>query len=123
MQRIAMDLTNPVIRLCVASTQAEFEKRIEDARALSLQAFEAARDDYEACIAAHYVARYQEKPQSMLVWNEKALRLAEAVGDERVRAFYPSLYINLGHAHELLGNPSEAKRYYDLAADLGLIHQ
>ncbi len=118
-----MDLTNPVIRLCVASTQAEFEKRIEDARALSLLAFEAAQDDYDACIAAHYVARYQENPQAILDWNEKALNYAKAVGDERVRDFYPSLYVNLGHAHELLGHLNEARHYYDLASDLGLTHQ
>ncbi|MGF2076150.1 hypothetical protein, partial [Enterococcus casseliflavus] len=40
-----------------------------------------------------------------------------AVGDERVRSFYPSLYLNMGHAYELLGNQTEAKRYYDLAAE------
>ena len=118
-----MDLSNPVIRLCLASTQAEFEKRIEDARALASLAFEAVRDDYEACVAAHYVARYEEDPQSVLEWNEKALRHAEMVGDESVREFYPSLYVNLGHAHELVGNLAEARRYYDLAAKLGLVHQ
>jgi hypothetical protein len=117
-----MDLANPVIRLCVASTQAEFEKRLADARALSLQAFEAVQDDFDACIAAHYVARYQEDPQSVLEWNETALRHAQRVGDESVRAFYPSLYVNLGHAHEVLGNLAEARRYYDLAANLGLVH-
>jgi hypothetical protein len=45
-----------------------------------------------------------------------ALHHADAVGDERVRAFYPSLYLNLGHAHEQLGDPGQAARCYQLAA-------
>jgi hypothetical protein len=40
-----------------------------------------------------------------------------------VQAYYPSLYVNMGRSHELLGNMDEARRYYRLAADLGLEHQ
>jgi hypothetical protein len=59
----------------------------------------------------------------MLRWNQEALTRAEAANDEHVRAFYPSLYVNLGKAHELLGHREEAERFYQLAADLGLPHQ
>jgi hypothetical protein len=52
-----------------------------------------------------------------------ALARAEAVGDERVRCFYPSLYLNLGQAYEDLGNQAEAQKYYALASDLGFAHQ
>jgi hypothetical protein len=31
----------------------------------------------------HYVARHQATPEDELRWNEEALRLAGAVGDER----------------------------------------
>ena len=31
--------------------------------------------------------------------------------------------MNLGDAYEAIGNLAEAKRYYDLAAGLGLVHQ
>ncbi len=55
-----MNLDNPVIKLCAEGTRAEFEGRIEDARTLYMQAWEASKDDYEACVAAHYVARHQE---------------------------------------------------------------
>lgn len=110
-------------RLCVESTQAEFDGRIDDARALSLQAWEASEDDYDACISAHYVARYQETPEGILHWNQVALARADAVGDGREQSFYPSLYVNLGYAYERLGNQAEAKRFYKLAADLGLVHQ
>lgn len=118
-----MDLNNLVVRLCVEGTRAEFEGRIETARTLYIQAWAAVRDDYEACIAAHYVARHQEDPQDRLRWNQEALVRADAVGDERVCGFYPSLYLNLGHAHETLGNLAEARRYYELAAELGFVHQ
>lgn len=118
-----MDLTNPVIQLCMEGTRAEFEKRIDDARLLFEQAWEKSTDDYEACIAAHYVARYQAHPEDTLRWNQEALNRADAVGDERVKEFYPSLYLNLGRAYELLGNQIKAQEYYALAAKLGVVHQ
>jgi tetratricopeptide (TPR) repeat protein len=118
-----VDLNNPVVQLCIAGTQAEFAGRREDAVKLYGQAWEAAQDDYEACIAAHYVARFQDSPQETLRWNREALNRAEAVEFERVKDFYPSLYLNLGQSYELLGDPTEAKRYYDLAAGLGFAHQ
>ncbi|MBI5567209.1 MAG: hypothetical protein HY870_20085 [Chloroflexi bacterium] len=118
-----MNLDNPVIKLCLAGTQAEFEHRLDDARRLYRQAWNAATDDYEACIAAHYVARHQTTPHDTLRWNQIALDRAEAADADRVGEFYPSLYLNLGRSHEVLGQHAEAQRYYDLAADLGLVHQ
>ncbi len=118
-----MDLTNPVIQLCMDGTRAEFEHRLEDARSLYQQAWEARTDDYDACIAAHYVARFQDSTDESLRWNQIALEHADAVKDERVKDFYPSLYLNLGRSYELVGNPSEAQRYYNLAAELGVVHQ
>ena len=78
---------------------------------------------YRWCIAAHYVARGATSPQETLRWNREALIRAEAVGDERVQAFYPSLYLNMGRSHELLGDQAEAERYYALTAALGVAHQ
>ena len=118
-----MDINNPVVKLCMEGTRAEFEKRINDARILYQQAWGASTNDYEACIAAHYVARFQESPQETLRWNQLALEHADKVKDERVKDFYPSLYVNLGHSHEVLGNQVEARKYYDLAASLGIIHE
>jgi tetratricopeptide (TPR) repeat protein len=118
-----MNLDNIVIHLVIEGTQAEFQGQIDKACSLYQMAWESAHDDYEACIAAHYVARHQTNPQDKLRWNEEALARANAVNDDRVTSFYPSLYVNLGHAYEMLGNRSKAKRYYKLAADLGLTHQ
>ncbi len=89
---------------------------MEDAHALFIQAWEGSTDDYEACIAAHFLARHQGNPDDMLDWNQMALNKAEAVGDERVAGFYPSLYLNMGYSYEMLGNLEAASRYYELAA-------
>jgi hypothetical protein len=118
-----MDTTNPVIQLCMAGTRAEFEHRLEDARVLYGQAWEARTDDYDACIAAHYVARFQDSVEESLQWNQIALDHANAVNDDRVKDFYPSLYLNLGRSYELMNNQAEAQRYYDFAAELGVVHQ
>jgi tetratricopeptide (TPR) repeat protein len=118
-----MDVNNPIIKLCIAGTQAEFEGRFETAYELYRQAWEAFTDDYEACIAAHYVARCQESPEESLRWNRVALERAEAVNDGSVRDFYPSLYLNLGRSYELLGYQDEAVEYYALAAALGVTHR
>jgi len=118
-----MDTTNPVIQLCIQGALAEFEHRIDDARVLYQQAWDLHADDYEACVAAHYMARFQDIPEETLRWNQIALERAYAVSDERVTEFYPSLYLNLGRSHEVLGDQMEAQRYYELAAELGVIHQ
>lgn len=118
-----LDTQNPVIALCIEGSRAELEGRRGDAYALYARAWETAQDDYEACIAAHYVARGATDPQEIFRWNREALERAEAVNDERVISFYPSLYLNLGHSYELLGKQAEAERFYALAAALGVAHQ
>jgi tetratricopeptide (TPR) repeat protein len=118
---LPMDVNNRVVKLCVEGSRAEFEGRPQDARDLYRQAWSLTEDDFEACIAAHYVARFQDTPQQTLAWNLESLRRAEAVGDERVEAFYPSLYVNLGHAYEVLGEVDEAQHFYKLAAATGMI--
>ncbi|HNB52946.1 MAG TPA: hypothetical protein PK530_13440, partial [Anaerolineales bacterium] len=65
-----MDPTNPVLQLCIQGTEAEYQHRPDDARALYQQAWNSATDDYEACIAAHYVARFQDTPEETFRWNQ-----------------------------------------------------
>ncbi|MEZ4519286.1 MAG: hypothetical protein R3C44_21500 [Chloroflexota bacterium] len=97
--------------LCIRGTQAEFAGQQEEACALYRQAWDAAADDYDACIAAHYVARCQSTPDETLHWNEIALARAESAEDDRPH-LYPSLYVNLGQAHEQLGHTAEAERFF-----------
>lgn len=118
-----MDLNNPVIQLCMAGTRAEFEHRLAEAKSLYQQAWDAHTDDYEACIAAHYLARFQDSAEKTLFWNQLALNCANTIHDERVQEFYPSLYLNLGHSYEQIGDHTLAEKYYDLAAALGVNHR
>lgn len=117
-----IDLENPVVKLCLAGTQAEFDRRLDEAKALYQRAWTTATNDYEACIAAHYVARFPAGLEDALYWNQEALKRAQMLGDGQAQEFYPSLYLSLGRAYENLGNPIEAQRYYRLAADLGFTH-
>ena len=118
-----MDTNNPTIKLCIEGTQAEFDGSMEAACDLYRQAWEASSSNYEACIAAHYMARCQESPEEIFRWNQIALERAQMVNDERVEDFYPSLYLNMGRSHTLLGNQAQAEKYYNLAAALGVPHQ
>ncbi len=112
-----MDPNNPVVKLCVEGMQAEGQSRLDDAHKLFMQAWTARQDDFDACVAAHYVARHQASPAEMLRWNQVALQHADAVNADRVANFYPSLYLNMGWSYETLGNLAEANRYYTLAAE------
>jgi len=111
-----MDPENPVVKLCAQGMEAELAGRPVEARDLFTRAWEARTDDYDACVAAHFVARHQATPEETLRWNEEALTRARAVADGRVHGFYPSLYLNLGHSHEQLGRLDDARRFYELAA-------
>ncbi|MCX5300343.1 hypothetical protein OG898_28335 [Streptomyces sp. NBC_00193] len=68
-------MTNPediVVQLCVQGMQAEARGPDVRARDLFLQTWEAAEDDYDACLAAHYLARHQPTPQETLHWTRNA---------------------------------------------------
>jgi hypothetical protein len=87
-----MDLDNLVIKLCLEGTQAEFKGDIATACLSYQKAWESAQDDYEACIAAHYVARHQVDVYEKLKWNKIALDKANAVSYNRVKDFYPPFF-------------------------------
>jgi hypothetical protein len=76
----------------------------------------------EACrrlrrVAAHYLARQQDDPEEILRWNQEALRHADAVSDDRVAAFYPSLHVGVAMANERLGNADAARAAFKQAAE------
>ncbi|MET9604375.1 hypothetical protein ABZZ17_04815 [Streptomyces sp. NPDC006512] len=111
-----MDPRNTVVRLCAQGMAAEASGGADEARALFRRAWDAAADDYEACVAAHYLARHQPTPGATLHWNRTCLELADRVGDERVRPFYPSLHGALGRAHLELGQQAEARAHFEAGA-------
>ena len=111
-----IDVNNPVVKLCAEGIQAEMSGRTTDAIRLCTQAWDSRKNDYDSCIAAHYLARYQETAEERLLWNQRALDFATTVDDDSVSGFYPSLYLNLGKSHEDLNNRAEAVRCYQLAS-------
>ena len=117
-----MDLSRPAIALCAEGTQLEFQKRLDEARQRYAEAWGCATDDYEKCIAAHYVGHLAQTPAEALFWHQTALAHANRAEAAQVESFMPSLYINLGHAFEQMGDAAQAKHFYDLAAELGLVH-
>jgi thioredoxin-like negative regulator of GroEL len=75
-------------------------------------------DALHRCTLAHYMADTQDDPTDELAWDLRALSAAEELTDGRVaephqslavRAFYPSLHLNLAADYAKLGR-SEAAR-------------
>ncbi|TLM98323.1 MAG: hypothetical protein FDZ75_02610 [Actinobacteria bacterium] len=118
-----MDLTRASVALCAEGTQAEFGGRLDEARGLYARAWEVAGDDYDRTVAAHYVAHLESDPAEQLRWNEFALQHALCADAASVAPFMGSLYVNLGHSHELTGDPDKAAEFYELAAQHGVVHQ
>jgi hypothetical protein len=109
-----IDSEHPVVELCAAGMAAEGTPA--EARRLFEQAWAARRDDYDACIAAHFLARHQGSADSTLHWNVLAVRHAEAVTDGRAAELFASLYLNLGDAHAALGQSEPAAAAVRLAS-------
>lgn len=78
------------------------------ALALFMRAWEARRDDLDASIAAHFVARHQVDDAGRLSWNQLALRHAEAVSYGRAEGMLASLELNLGYSLLAVGRVDEA---------------
>ena len=102
-----IDPNNPVVLLCVAGMERDGVP--DEARRLFQQAWDARRDDYEAAIAAHYLARHQATPADTFRWNELAVTHAERVTDGRVTGMFPSLYLNLANSQIALLRFEEAR--------------
>src|SRR5690606_30628774 len=114
--RGTMNPDDPVVRLCAQGMQAEAEGRPDAARDLFHRAWETADDDYQACIAAHYLARHRPTPEEALHWNRECLRRADRVGDERVAGLYASPHLNMAKAHRDLGEADRAREHFEQAA-------
>ena len=113
-----MNPENPVVKLCVQGMEYESKGDFEGASRLFLSAWGQSTDDFERCIAAHYVARHQTSPEETLIWNQRSLDYARAVGGEKVSGFFPALYLNMGKAYEDLGKRDDACRSYALTVEV-----
>jgi tetratricopeptide (TPR) repeat protein len=113
-----VDQDNPIVKLCAKGMELESTGQSAEASQLFMSAWMQSTDDFERCIAAHYVARHEKAPADVLMWNQRSLDHANAVRDGRVREFFPSLYLNIGKAYEDLGDRHDAKRSYQTAEEL-----
>src|SRR5688572_5017024 len=101
-----MDPTNPVVALCAAGMECDGTP--DEARRLFEQAWEARRDDYDASVAAHFLARHQPTPEDALHWNALAVHHAEALRDGRGKDLFASLYLNLADSYAQTGQGTAA---------------
>jgi tetratricopeptide (TPR) repeat protein len=110
-----MDPTNPVVALCAQGMAVDGTPT--EALRLFEQAWAARRDDFDAAIAAHFMARHQSTAAATLHWNVLAVQHAEAVSDGRCDELLASLYLNLGDAHARLGQRELARAAVQRAAE------
>ena len=101
-----IDSDSQVARLCAAGMNVDGDPAA--ANALFMQAWESRRDDYEASIAAHFVARHQQTPEETVHWNQLAIDHAKGVTDGRALPLLASLYLNLGESLRVVGRRSQA---------------
>ncbi|MFJ9605009.1 hypothetical protein ACIRS1_01470 [Kitasatospora sp. NPDC101176] len=115
------------ISLGLEGVQAAQRGRTAQARASFEALWEAlgeSGDVFHRCVLAHYLADLQDDPQAELEWDLRALAAADSLTAERaetygsalqVRAFYPSLHLNLASDHLKLGEPSLAREQLEHA--------
>ncbi|MEV7414049.1 hypothetical protein [Streptomyces sp. NPDC089919] len=79
-------------------------------------------DPLHRCTLAHYMADAQDDPVDELAWDLRALTAADAVPGApaaapapAVRAFYPSLHLNLAADYLKLRRPQAARTHLDRA--------
>jgi hypothetical protein len=113
---VELDPTNPVLVLCATGMAAGGDSAV--AVDCFARAWAARTDDFEAAVAAHYVARAQLTKGEKLVWDARAAAHAEAAraaGDRRVDGLMASLYLNLGDSLLAEGRRAEARESATLA--------
>ncbi|MFC0531182.1 hypothetical protein [Phytohabitans kaempferiae] len=84
-------------------------------------------DPLHRCTLAHYLADLQESTEEELAWDERALAAVASLTDERarrydgslqVRAFLPSLHLNLADCHRRLADERQARQHLTTAREL-----
>src|SRR6476619_1354463 len=103
-----IDPKKPVVLLCAAGMERDGEP--DEARRLFQQAWDARRNDYDAAIAAHYLARHQLSPHETLRWNSLAVTHAERVADGRTTELFPSLYLNRASSQRTMASQADVRR-------------
>ncbi len=91
-----------------------------------------AGDIFHRCVAAHYLADMSDDPEIELEWDLRALEIANSLEGEvaetnplaaSVRAFLPSLHLNLADDYRKMGDFQKARQHaeagFALSGSLG----
>jgi tetratricopeptide (TPR) repeat protein len=109
------DSDNHIVKLCAEGMSLEGQGKNDEALQLFQLAWNESSNDQEKFTSAHYVARYQKRTEDKLYWDKLALDLAINMNDEKIKAAYPSLYLNVGKCYEDLLDCENAYKHYELA--------
>lgn len=112
-----IDPSNKVVQLCSEGMSAEFEGKLDESEELFNQAWALASNNFEAFIAAHYMARRQLSLADKLKWNLESFYLANKIEGDGMNKYLPSLCLNVGKSYEDLEQIAEATYYYRLGAE------
>ncbi len=107
---------NNIVKLCLQGMEMEEKGKPEEASKLFIQSWDEATNDFEKFLAANYVVRHQKNVSDKLNWLETGLHFALKVNNDAVNSALPSLYLNIGKCHEVLGYSDKAKANFDLAS-------
>lgn len=110
------DQENNVIQLCIKGMDMELHHKPAEAKALFLEAWNAAGSDLEKFTAAHYVARHQPSVSDKLKWDKTALSFALKIHNDSMKANLPSLYLNIAKCYEDLNDKENAYKNYQVAS-------
>jgi rifampin ADP-ribosylating transferase len=119
--KMQFDSDNKIVKLCAEGMALEGQGKKTEALELFQQAWNAATNDFEKFTSAHYVARHQESIADKLKWDETALLLALKFDDAKVKASYPSLYLNVAKCYEDLLDLEQARKNYELALSYSML--
>jgi hypothetical protein len=86
-------------------------------------------DALHRCSIAHYLADLQDAVEDEVLWDQRALAAVADLSDERaqrfheslqIRAFLPSLHLNLADGHRRAGDEEQAGRHLRIAGELAV---
>lgn len=84
-------------------------------------------DVFHRSVTAHYLADTEDDPKGELEWDLRALEIAKSLKDDlaetyplakAVRAFLPSLHLNLADDYRRIGDFQKARHHVDLGHEL-----
>lgn len=106
---------NNIVKRCIQGMAMEENDKADEASKLFLQAWDEATNDFEKFLAAHFVARHQNKVPDKLSWLETALKYGLKINDDSVKSAFPSLYSKIAECYEELNDTENADKHYNLA--------